>query len=341
MSRRFVFVGFRHPHIFSLWQGVRDRSDCEIVGACEVDPVTRTSLAEGGRVKITHDNFERMLAETPSDVVAIGDVFGERGTLAILALESGRHVIADKPICTRLKELDRIERLAGERRLVVGAQLDLPENPAICRLRQVINDGMIGAVCTVTIAAQHPLRWGTRPPWYFEPDRHGGTINDLGVHVFDLVPWLTGRGWERLLSAHVWNAKAVAAPQFQDGAQFLATLQGGISCFADLSYLGPDLLGYEIPNYWRITVHGTQGLAEMSLPQNLVRIIRDDAKTPEEMGGLPGAPLQYLNDFLDETAGRPRAEGMNTERVLAASRLALKAQAAAESGAMGAGLHLG
>ena len=35
--------------------------------------------------------------------------------------------------------------------------------------------------------AQHPLLYGTRAKWYFEEGKHGGSINDIGVHAVTLV----------------------------------------------------------------------------------------------------------------------------------------------------------
>lgn len=326
MKHRIAFAGFRHPHIFSLWDGAKAHSDCEIVAACETDAASRASLSDGGKVAVTHEDFRQMLAETDATIVAIGDVYAKRGALAIAALESGRHVISDKPICTSLAELQEIERLAREKGLAVGCQLDLVEVPVIRRLREVIREGALGRVCTITIGAQHPLRQGTRAGWYFEPGQHGGTINDIGIHVFDLAPWLTGAAWETLLTAREWNAKAVSTPHFKDCAQFHGLLRDHISCFADVSYLGPDKLGYELPFYWRITVHGTKGLAEASCTLPTLTVVTDEDTAPQQLPGLLDESGGYLQNFLDEIAGSPATDGITTQRVISVSRWALEAQ---------------
>jgi predicted dehydrogenase len=338
MKYRFAFAGFRHPHILSLWEGVRNHPRCEIVAACETDAATRQTLEKAGQIRITHGDFDRMLAEISCDVVAIGDVYSKRGPLCLRALETGRHVLSDKPLCTERAQLGRIRDLARQKNLSLGCQLDLGEFPPMRRLREVLRQDRIGKICTVTIFAQHPLRLGSRAAWYFEPGSHGGTINDIGIHIFDLVPWLTGRSWERLLSARQWNAKAAIHPHFNDAAQFYGTLENKITCFADMSYLAPDLLGYELPQYWRVTVHGTEGMAEASLPTGRVVLVRNDDKAPGELPGLEAPPLAYLDDFLAEIAGEKRPEGMTTARVLLASGLALEAQHAADTEATGPGI---
>jgi len=331
MSHHIAFAGFRHPHILSLWDRASAHPDSKIIAACEPDPGTRDQLHAAGKVTVTHENFDEMLRDVDFTILAIGDVYAQRGELAIAALNAGKHVILDKPICTSLRELDRIEELAREKQLSIGCQLDLVEDAAMRELQEVIKAGTLGTVCTITATAQHPLRYGTRAAWYFEPGCHGGTINDIGIHVFDLAPWLTGSGWKKTLLAREWNAKAIAAPHFKDCAQFYGILQNGASCFADVSYLAPDRAGYELPQYWRVTVHGTCGMAEASYGRQNVCVATDNDAAIREVMVSPVAPRGYFQDFLDEIAGRPSKDGITTSRVVTCARAALEAQALASN----------
>lgn len=327
MPLRIAFAGFRHPHILALHRAARSGSDFSVTAACEEHEPTRKELAD--KVVFTHDTLAGMLDCGMIDVVAIGDVYARRGAIAKAALERGLHVISDKPLCTSLKELEEIERLATEKRLAVGCQLDLGENAAMLALRRVITDGRIGEPLTLTFAAQHPLRLGQRAGWYFEPGLHGGTINDIGVHAFDLATWLTGQPWSRLLSAREWNAKAAAHPHFKDSAQVHGVLENGVGFFGDFSYLAPDRAGYSLPHYWRVTVHGTRGVAETFYDATCVQVCADEDESMSEVPVGEAEPDRYLGDFVAELSGRPREGGLTTTRVLAAARLALEIQAAA------------
>ncbi len=329
MTHRIAFAGFRHPHIFSLWTQVKEHTECEVVAAWENDPVTRAQLKAEREVDCTHDTFDGMLRESGCTIVALGDVFAHRGAQAIAALQAGKHVISDKPICTDLAELDQIARLAKENGLSIGCQLDLVESGVMQQLKKVIGEGKIGSVCTITITAQHPLRLGSRAAWYFEPGLHGGSINDIGVHVFDLAPWLTGSPWKELIFAREWNAKAASVPHFKDCAQFLAVLECGATCFADVSYLAPDTLGYELPQYWRVTIHGTKGMAETCFTQPHLIVVTNEDTVPQKLPPL-AAPTGYLQNFLDEICNSPSTEGLTTARVLTSARSALEAQATAQ-----------
>lgn len=330
MSHRIAFAGFRHGHIHSLWARANDHRDCEIVGAWENDPTTRKELEAAGTVRLTHDSFQQMLAESQCSVVAIGDTYARRGALAIAALKAGKHVISDKPLCTSLNELAEIERLAKEKSLSLGCQLDLREAGSLRQLQKVVQAGTLGKICTITATGQHPLRYGVRAAWYFEPGQHGGTINDIGVHVFDFAPWLTGSSWKSILAARTWNAKAVEAPHFNDCAQFLATLEDGTSCFADLSYLAPNTIGFSLPQYWRVTVHGTKGMAETSYNSATVTVVTDDDEVAQELPALTDTIPGYLQDFFDEITGSSSPTGLTTDNILATARQSLEAQALAD-----------
>lgn len=332
MSTRFAFAGFRHGHVLDLLTGVEEHPDAEVVACCEEDSATREQLAASGRVKITHSDFATMLRDVECDVVAIGDYYARRGELAIAALSAGRHVLGDKPLCTSMSELEEIERLSAEQGKLVSLQLDCRGQASFRLAREIIRAGEIGDVTSVHIDAQHPLLLGTRPGWYFEPGKHGGTINDIGIHAFDFVPWMTGQNWDHVTSARSWNGKAREFPHFHDCAQLMATLANGAGVLADFSYLAPDKLGYQLPHYWRLFIHGTSGVLETHLLAKEVTIIRDDSAAPEVRTAASGQTRAYLDDFLNEMHGRAELADLKSADALRASRLALKAQALADSG---------
>ncbi len=331
MKTRFAFAGFRHGHVFDLLAGAAASPEIEIVAACEEDEAARNALPEAIRARITHTSIEAMLAEVPSDVVVVGDYYGKRGSIAIAALKAGRHVIADKPLCTSLEELDEIERLSKEKGLAVGLQLDLRDNVNLLALRKVLAEGTIGEVVTVLVTAQHPLNLGVRPGWYFEEGKHGGTINDIGIHAFDILPWLTGHRLTEVLAARDWNAKATQYPHFKESAQLMAKLANGAGVLADFSYLAPTILGFKDPFYWQIACHGTNGVAVTGANANGVRVTTDTDETPREIPAEPKVSRRYLTDFLLTLQGRESEAALTTAQVLAASREALQAQAATQA----------
>ena len=317
---RLAFAGFRHAHIFDLYQRALAHPDIVVTGAWENVP--GNSLLPGRDLVLSHSNYEELLASC--DAVAIGDCYGRRGPLVIQALRAGKHVIADKPLCTSLEEWKEIADLASEKSLRIGLMLDMRDHGNLIALRDLTASSRIGEVQTISFSAQHPLLRDKRPSWYFEEGMHGGTLNDIAIHVIDLIPWVTGLDIAKVDAARTWNAKAADARHFKDCGQLLLRLSNDGGVLGDVSYLAPDQCGYAVDNYWRISIHGTRGFAETSYNRVGITFADDTMAQTEVLPPAPGRPGGYLEDFLSDVAGAPRENGLDTRACLRATRQALE-----------------
>lgn len=327
---KLAFIGFRHGHIFGLYELARAWDEIEIVAACEEDAATRAQLAASGSVHITHTDYATMLDTVECDAVVVGDYFSIRGEQILQALRQGRHVLADKPLCTELSELDEIERLAMQRNLCVGCMLDFRDTPQSIGLRNLVQSGALGEIHAIAFGGQHPLLLSSRPSWYFEPGKHGGTLNDIAVHALDAIPWITGRQFVAVDGARTWNALATDFPHFHDAAQLMLTLDNGGGVIGDVSYTMPDSQGYTSPHYWRMTLWGSRGVAETSMTQDHMLLVMDGESEPRREPLPPANEGGYLRAFLDDIAGTPQPDALTTAGVLHSSRIALRVQQIAD-----------
>jgi predicted dehydrogenase len=319
---RLAFLGFRHGHVMGLYQSAQQHSRVEVVAAIDQD------ASAAAAANVSHGRYDDLIASSDVDAIAVGEYFGRRGEIIIRALEANKHVISDKPICTRPAELDRIVALAAAKRRSIGCLLDLRDHGPYLTMRRLIRDGAIGKVHTVNFTAQHPLLLGTRAAWYFEEGKHGGTINDIGIHAIDAIPWLTGRTIVEATAARAWNARVPQFPRFQDAAQVMLKLDNGGGVLGDLSYLAPDGVGYSAEQYWRITCHGDVGVIETNYNAKAVTLaVGAEVKT---IPADPGRPTGSLDAFLDEIDGKPHEGALTTAAVLDATRRTLLIQQAAD-----------
>ncbi len=331
MDIKIAFAGLRHPHIFSLHNAAVKREDIEVVAVCEEDAEQRESIAAEGKIEITHDNIDILLSQVDCNVVAVGDYYGKRGEIAIKALSAGKHVISDKPICTSLEELDTIEKLCKERQLKVGCMLDMRDMPQFIGVRNIVQAGTIGQIHAISFGGQHPLMIGTRPGWYFEPGKHGGTINDIAIHAFDIIPWITGLQFHSVNAARCWNAFAPDYPHFKDAAQLMTTLENGCGVLGDVSYFMPDSQGYSLPYYWRMTLWGRKGVVETSCLSEHISLALDGEKAQKKIL-LPDANQDgYLKSFINDIAGTSDTGDLTTESILTVSRISLTIQKAGDN----------
>jgi len=329
MKTRFAFIGFQHPHIWDLVARATAHPDVEVVACCEEDAATREALAASGKVRITHTDYRAMLASEQIDVVVVGEWFVKRGRVVIDALQSGRHILADKPMCTTLGEYDEIVRLATTKRLTIGMMLDMRDSGVFRAVRALFRAGEIGELRAASLGGQHPLLPGVRAKWYHEAGKHGGTINDIAVHGIDLVPWITGVGYRRVVAARVWQAGPPADSHFLNAGQFMMEMENGAGLVADVSYFAPNSHGYTLPLYWRLTLWGSLGVIEATLTAKEIMIYKEGEKTGRALPIAAPTPGGYLESFLTELRGRHGAD-LTAPEIFRASYVTLKAQEAAD-----------
>ncbi len=297
-----AFAGLRHGHIFGLYAKAKETPGVQVAGAWEEDAAARAE-AEKTISEPFYDSYDNLLSDPRVDAVAVGDYYGIRGRRIIRALEAGKAVVADKPLCTSLEELAAIRALALEKRLNVTCMLDLRYDPAVRMARRLAREGVLGRLHAFNFTGQHPLNWGSRPMWYFEEGRHGGTINDIAIHGIDALRYITGLEFARPVAARTWNAFAKEAPMFRDCAQFLAEFGGGAGLTADVSYSSPSGISGKMPSYWRFNLWGEKAAAEFRYGGGRL-LIAEKGEAIREID-CPPVSENWLTDFMkpfDEAA---------------------------------------
>jgi len=333
-KRKFIminiaFVGFRHGHINGFYKLASENPEVKIVAAFEENAEARAAAEKSLGVVFTHDSYEALLAEKDIDVVAIGDYFGIRGSRAIEALKAGKHVYADKPLCTSLDELKEIKKLSSEKGLKVGCMLDVRYAPWVETAKAFIEKGNLGKINNISFGGQHPLLWGSRAGWYFEEGKHGGTINDIAIHGIDILEYITGLSVEKVVAARCWNAYATECPIFEDCGQFMCEMTGGCGLMADVSYAAPDTCGYRLNLYWRFNIWGEKGVMEITHTENTVKVALNGTAGFVTLPNMPATTDDCLKVFLRELAGQKTA--IDTASTLAVSEKTLLIQAAADN----------
>lgn len=331
MTFSIAIVGFRHSHIMTLVKHIGERSDVRLVAVCEEDAEARSRLVASDLCDQVFASYQEMLNSVKCDIIGVGDCYGKRGSRVVEALKRGLHVVGDKPLCTRLEDVEAMTALARDRALRIGCQLDLRDRGNFIALRQVVRAGEIGEVAAISFGGQHPLNFGSRSRWYFEVGQHGGTINDIAIHAFDFIPWITDLEFSTLNCARTWNAGFPQVPHFHNAAQVMLTLSNGAGVLGDVSYLAPDSQGSDWPHYWRTTLWGSEGMAQTSYGAKGVTLYKNGEQAPRTVAA-PERSGGYLSDFVDELRGESSGDALTTAAVLRVSRVSLLAQRAADNG---------
>lgn len=324
MPLRVAIYGFKHGHIHSVVAACQQLPFVELVVCAEEDPVYREQAVRALGIPIVEADGEQVIENETFDVFAIGDAYGRRGRLLQLALDAGKQILSDKPLCTRLDEVDGIASRLAAKRLEAGLLLTMRYRPRYAELQRRLRDGWLGELRTLHAFGPHSLSYGSRPDWYFTPELHGGILNDLQCHGLDLMRWFSGREMERVLYAVVGNVAAPMVPSFEDNGQCLCLFEGGARFGGEVSYLSPPkgsamgwiVMGWCAAGQFLIETHGD------------VLAVDRAGVGPVEIEAPPLAQPSPAHDFLTylETGAKPL---LTTDDVIRTSRSILAVQAAA------------
>lgn len=320
----FIFYGFRHGHIFDFFRLAQRTSGVNILAAIEDDPQANIATAKALGISLESGTYEAWLKNPAVDAVAIGDAYGRRGCAVIAALRHGKHVISDKPLCIDLQELTQIRQLTNAENLQIGCLLDLRYTPAALRAKALFASGKLGAVKNISFTGQHCIDYAHRPSWYFEPNMHGGTINDIAIHGIDLITFLTGHRIRTVHCARTWNSFAYLHPDFRDCAAFMAQTDGGAGVLADISYSAPSQV-FSMPTYWNFHFWCEKGLVTFCYTGNDVTVYQESIPEAQILPGIT-PKTNVLEDFLQQVRIQDHQQ---TQSVLNATETALTVQRAA------------
>ncbi|MEA3402089.1 MAG: Gfo/Idh/MocA family oxidoreductase [Armatimonadota bacterium] len=321
MPLRVAFAGFRHGHVLSFVNAARNLDYCEIVGVVEESDDDLQYLQRAD-LERTHATVDEMLDDVEVDLLATAEYYARRGSVVIKGLQSGAHVISDKPLCTEIDELREIKRLAEESDLQVAMQLSMRFSPVYQTMRRIVQDGELGQFLAASVFGQHPLGYpDTRPGWYFEEGKHGGTINDIFIHGADMLRYCTGLEFETVVAAEAWNASLPEVPFFQVGAQCMLAMQGGPHVLADVSYMPG--------RGWQFFLTGSEAYLAVDHDRMLLSPEGGEERHIQPQADQPSAsPFEDLASHLEHGTER----FLPTEEVFRSQMAVLAAQRAADTG---------
>jgi len=124
---------------------VRNFSGLNVLHAiCDVNPETIRQLKEQYPDQQFYDSPDAVFSDPEIDAVAIATPAESHGQLVKKALESGKDVFVEKPLCLSESEAEELVAMNPERILMVGHLLWY--HPAIVKLKQLIDEGDLGRI---------------------------------------------------------------------------------------------------------------------------------------------------------------------------------------------------
>jgi predicted dehydrogenase len=331
------------------------------VFSSEAEKCKRSAAALGVDVARAYPTVDAMIAAEAKradgiEVVSVVTPNHVHYVQSAACLEAGLDVICDKPLTTNLADAEKLVKLASEKKRLLGVTFNYTGYPMIRHAKQLIADGLIGAVRVVQ--AEYPQGWlatalektgQKQASWRTDPKQAGaGALGDIGSHSFQLAEFVSG---EKVSEVAADVSAIVPGRTIDDNVNVLLRFASGARGSLWASQVAVGHL-----NSHRLRVYGENGSIQwfQERPEELLVcesgqapqfVRRGDPGTPTSSVALPGghpegfieAFSQLYTDFAERVTARlegrsPRATSLFAPDAVTGTRVMAFIEAVLKSG---------
>lgn len=159
----------------------------------------------GSRDARVYDTYKELLQDDSVDVVHICTSNDSHAAISIAALETGKHVLCEKPMALNAKDAEAMTDAAEKngKFLSISYQSRFREDSQY--LKHLCDKGNLG---DIYFAKAHAIRRRGIPTWgdFLNKEKQGGgALIDIGTHALDLTLWLMNNYAPRMVVGKTYN----------------------------------------------------------------------------------------------------------------------------------------
>lgn len=224
------------------------------------------------------DDWKQVIDDPSIDAVIVSTPNGFLAEISIAALDSGKHVLVEKPPGRNLVETRLMAHTAQRAKRILKIGFNHRYHQAVKRAHQLLSTGSIGEIINMRAVYGHGGRPGYGKEWRGNPVlAGGGELVDQGVHIVDLFNWFNGLPEQAfgVLQTAVWPIHPL-----EDNAFGIFRYQSGaVSTFHTSWTQWRNLFKLEI--FGKLGYFSIQGLGGSYGTEQLTTVIRNLS------GGMP------------------------------------------------------
>ena len=199
-----------------------------------------------------YSDYREMLAKEQLELCSIVLPSDQHFEVTRAVLESGRHVLLEKPMALALSDCSRMIELAEQRKLVLAIGHELRLSSLWGKVKQLIDQGAIGEPVYGLIELwRRPYRLGAGG-WRYDISRVGSWILEEPIHFFDLARWYFSGVGEPLSVAAAASGKRPDHPELNDNFSAIVRFPKG-----RYAVISQTLAGWE--HHQTVKITGTDG----------------------------------------------------------------------------------
>jgi predicted dehydrogenase len=159
----------------------------------DATPERARAVAASIRGAVASETLEGAIEAPGVSLVIVATSNDALAPVSVAALERGRHVLVEKPGADSLEGLVRIRDAAARAQCRARVGFNHRFHPALLRTYELVSSGQYGSVFGIRGRYGHGGRVGYEQEWRTQRVASGGgELVDQGLHLIDLVRYLTG-----------------------------------------------------------------------------------------------------------------------------------------------------
>ncbi|MGH2531073.1 MAG: Gfo/Idh/MocA family protein [Thermomicrobiales bacterium] len=169
--------------------------ETEVVAVCARRPERAHFVAAQHRIPTAVADYREIIRNPDVDAVVIATPPYLHHTMAIAALEAGKHVLCEKPMARNLAETRDMVKIAQQAHVVAMVNHEFRFMPSRARAKELIDEGYLGeprsaslVIFRSNLADPNDTPFG----WLMEQDKAGGMLGAAGSHYIDALRWWYG-----------------------------------------------------------------------------------------------------------------------------------------------------
>lgn len=188
--------GIAQKHVASL---AELNGEAELVSLCDIQEESVERFANDVCRPLfpkvaTYTAVSEMLEQEDIDLVVVASSSDSHGRLAMEALQSGKHILVEKPLALSLEEACGIVEEARRRELVAAVSYQARYLPLMEEMMAAVQQGKFGMLShgVVSMRWNRGLSYYRKSPWRESWSRGGGLFMNQCIHYIDLLTWFMG-----------------------------------------------------------------------------------------------------------------------------------------------------
>ncbi|WP_456443361.1 UDP-N-acetylglucosamine 3-dehydrogenase [Thermococcus sp.] len=303
-----VGVGMMGQHHVRIYSELAREGKVELVGIADADFERAKELAKRYGT-IPYADY-RDLARENLDAVDIAVPTSLHREVALEFINQGTSVLVEKPIADTVENAEAIIKAAEEKGVTLMVGHIERFNPAVLRLRELIERGELGKVVTISAKRVGPMA---------KRIRDVGIIIDLGVHDIDVISYLFG---ERVKSVYARAGNVLHPAGVEDHALITLGFNDGTG-IVETNWLTPHKTR-------TLNVIGTGGIVYLDYIEQGLKLYNNEWVKEAKIERKE--PLRNEIEHFIECVEREKKPIVDGEAGLHALRVALLAQESAKTG---------